>query len=124
MCHHVRVYCGMLLGHLQLTGIALRHVAMLIGVGDTVHVATRLCTQGNISDRAWHAFSAMRGIEELEEGIGVFAAFVQRWIERRRPEHRADVREPPRYGFACFISSMRHDNHLPFLHRACGFWAR
>ena len=49
--------------------------------------------QNDVSKRVWECYDALRAIEDLEAGIGVLGAFVQRWVDNVSPENCSDVRD-------------------------------
>ena len=62
------------------------------------------CVQNNVSRRVWECYDDLRNIEDLEAGIGVLGAFIQRWVEKSLPENRSDVRACPSFCMlACFV---------------------
>ena len=80
------------------------------------------CLQADVSKRVWECYDALRDIEDLEAGLGVLGAFVQRWVDNVQPENRSDVRAcwPACMSacFAVFLIMMA----TPFMRRACDYW--
>ena len=61
------------------------------------------CLQHNVSKRVWECYDDLKNIEDLEAGIGVLGAFIQRWVDKSLPENRSDVRACPSVPMsACF----------------------